>query len=424
VRTGFRCGFELGTLPPSSLEKLSNTIIQGPFLYALYRDEFGLSAILVSRLFTTVFVAGAISASVTGKLADRRGRRGACLVFCVSYAISCLLTTIPNVPLLYLSRILGGISTSLLFSVFESWMVTDFHNRFLEKKGLNLSRTFGTMSTINSVTAIASGLVSEWLVKSSGTKKAPFYASMGLLALAFLFIYGQWVRSEFPLFRSLGDRPLTCDCRRTRTTAPRRQRTSLRRRAPASSAHVLSLALAATMLEGSMYLYVFFWAPALKATVPPPLKGQPERELPYGIIFASFMASMMAASLIFNILMSTKVLTYTQLLLALLGVSDICFFYLIKPKSEQLTFWLFCAFEACVGMYWPCVGYLKGRLVDDSVRAEVYGILRVPLNIFVVLALMAAGNPNAYGAVFSVCSMLLLGALGALFITSRGETMP
>jgi hypothetical protein len=30
---------------------------------------------------------------------------------------------------------------------------------------------------------------------------------------------------------------------------------------------------------------------------------------------------------------------------------------------------------------------LKGRLIDDNVRASVYGMLRVPLNVFVVLAL-------------------------------------
>lgn len=30
---------------------------------------------------------------------------------------------------------------------------------------------------------------------------------------------------------------------------------------------------------------------------------------------------------------------------------------------------------------------LKGKLVDDGLRASVYGMLRIPLNVFVVLAL-------------------------------------
>lgn len=33
------------------------------------------------------------------------------------------------------------------------------------------------------------------------------------------------------------------------------------------------------------------------------------------------------------------------------------------------------------------MAYQKGRIVDDGVRAKVYGILRIPLNCFVVIAL-------------------------------------
>jgi MFS transporter, MFS domain-containing protein family, molybdate-anion transporter len=148
---------------------------------------------LVSTLFTTGFVSGAISATFIGSLADRYGRRMTCLFFCLAYSMSCALTMIPNVAMLFVGRVLGGVSTSLLFSVFDSWMVTDFHNRFLEKKGLDLSRTFGLMSTINSVMAIMSGVFSEWLVSATGTRKSPFAASILLLGIAWLFIYGQWV---------------------------------------------------------------------------------------------------------------------------------------------------------------------------------------------------------------------------------------
>ena len=33
------------------------------------------------------------------------------------------------------------------------------------------------------------------------------------------------------------------------------------------------------------------------------------------------------------------------------------------------------------------MAYQKGKVVDDGVRANVYGLMRVPLNIFVVLVL-------------------------------------
>lgn len=332
----------------------------------------------------------------------------------MAYALSCVLTMIPSVPLLFVGRALGGVSTSLLFSVFESWMVTDFHARGLGDKGGDLSRTFGVMSTLNSVVAIVSGVFSEWVVSVSGTRKAPFAASAVLLAVAFWVILTQWAENYGDAARKKGSdekqasRPKLWDLMKD----PR----------------IVSLGLASTMFEGSMYLFVFFWGPALtSARKYEAASGSATSSggLPYGIIFASFMASVLAASLIFNIAMDKKLLKYTYLLLGLLGVADLVFYLLEQPRSEQLSFWLFCLFEACVGMYWPCMGYLKGQLIEDGVRAQLYSILRVPLNVFVVVALYFTGDGDAYGTVFAVCSRLLLAAIGALYaMTMNEEALP
>jgi MFS family permease len=117
---------------------------------------------------------------------------------------------VPSVPLLFLGRALGGLSTSLLFSVFEGWMVTDFHNRALDKKGGDISRTFGLMSTLNSIAGITSGVVSEWLVSATGTRKSPFAGSVVLLGLAFWVISSQWVRTALPLERNDSDAYRSC----------------------------------------------------------------------------------------------------------------------------------------------------------------------------------------------------------------------
>jgi MFS transporter, MFS domain-containing protein family, molybdate-anion transporter len=171
------------------------------------------------------------------------------------------------------------------------------------------------------------------------------------------------------------------------------------------------------MFEGSMYLFVFFWTPALKAA------QTTKADLPYGTIFASFMAAMTASSLVFNLAMSPqhRLLSYTQLLTGVMAIANLCFYSLARqPRSEQSTFWIFCVFEACVGIYWPCAGYLKGKLVDDGVRAQVYGLLRIPLNVFVVVSLLLTSDGDSYGKVFQVCSVLLLASSGALWATSLG----
>jgi hypothetical protein len=172
------------------------------------------------------------------------------------------------------------------------------------------------------------------------------------------------------------------------------------------------------MFEGSMYLFVFFWTPALKSA------QTTTSPLPYGLIFASFMASALAASLAFNRITEWQAVRYSTLLAAILATANFCFFFSIHPKSEQSTFWIFCLFEATVGMYWPCTGYLKGKLIDDGVRAQVYSILRIPLNLFVVVVLLYTGDGEASSSVFSLCSKLLLVSCSALAVSLLNSRAP
>ncbi|KAI1387275.1 DUF791-domain-containing protein [Hypoxylon trugodes] len=375
--------------------------LQGPYLYSLYRDEHGISERLVSTLFATGFLSGAISAYFIGSLADKHGRKAVCMVFCLLYAMSCFFTIIPSIPLLFLGRILGGISTSILFSVFDSWMVTNFRERKLVENGCDLSRTYATTSIVNSLSAIISGLASEWLVRVSGTKKAPFLLSIGLLWTALQIIWANWVENYGTKQSESKDAP-----------KPPSLLSTLKQPS------ILAIGFASTMFEGSMYLFVFYWTPTIKAV------QKSTAELPYGYIFSSFMASSMAAALIFNIVMQKRPFKYSRLLVGILLASNFCFVKLAGPKTEDATFWLFCLFEACVGMYWPCTGYIKGRIVPDDVRAKVYSILRIPLNIFVVASLFIAGDSQHYLRVFSTCSMLLTASFGIVWIASLKDNMP
>ena len=58
-----------------------------------------------------------------GSLADRYGRKLNCLIFVVLYSISCLTKHSPDFNVLMVGRLLGGVSTSILYSAFETWMI-------------------------------------------------------------------------------------------------------------------------------------------------------------------------------------------------------------------------------------------------------------------------------------------------------------
>jgi hypothetical protein len=57
------------------------------------------------------------------------------------------------------------------------------------------------------------------------------------------------------------------------------------------------------------------------------------------------------------------------------------------------------------------MGAQKGRIVDDGVRADIYGVLRIPLNVIVVVALTTTVEGDEHrDKVFVFCGGLLLAA--------------
>jgi hypothetical protein len=98
-----------------------------------------------------------------------------------------------DLRVLFVGRLAGGISTTLLFSVFEAWMITEYHARGLGKSGLKLSSVFGYMTTLSCVVAIASGVVGELLVGYLGGRVWPFVASMGCCFAAAWLMLRTWV---------------------------------------------------------------------------------------------------------------------------------------------------------------------------------------------------------------------------------------
>jgi len=151
------------------------------------------------------FLSGGISASFAGAFADRFGRKAACLAYCVTYSLSCVTLLTDNIVILFAGRVLGGISGTLLYSVFESWLVAEYNGLMLDDhSGSILSGIFSKMTMLNSIVAIIAGVLAEWLGRAIGTAKAPFMASMACLSVAFIMIARNWSenygsREEGPL---------------------------------------------------------------------------------------------------------------------------------------------------------------------------------------------------------------------------------
>ena len=95
--------------------------MQGTHMYTLYLSY----NVNISALFLTGFLTGAIFAPFLGSLVDKFGRKRSCIIYCILEIMINWIEHYNDFRTLLLGRILGGISTNLLFSAFESWMATE-----------------------------------------------------------------------------------------------------------------------------------------------------------------------------------------------------------------------------------------------------------------------------------------------------------
>jgi hypothetical protein len=132
--------------------------------------------------------------------------------------------------------------------------------------------------------------------------------------------------------------------------------------------------------------------------------------VPLGVVFSCFMACIMVGSAGFRLLTARGVRAETTMRF----VIAIALASLAVPVFFSGSFWLvfaaFCCFELCCGVYFPCQGVLRSRYIDDSTRAGVLALLRIPLNMFVLVSIVAVKS-RGVTAVYSFCCIGLATSL-------------
>ncbi|KAI8621302.1 hypothetical protein BC830DRAFT_1058371 [Chytriomyces sp. MP71] len=344
--------------------------LQGPYMYSLYKS-YGLSVDEIAQLFVSGFLSSAIFGTVIGSLADSYGRKKVCLLFAVTYSLSCLSTLSHSFAILFLGRILGGISTSLISSTFESWMVSEHNARGFTQQ--QLSDTFGYATFLNGMVAILAGMLANWAVDAYGLT-GPFMLAVLDFVLASGIVYATWGENFGSKKKKEG---AIKDSKKTESAlGPLLKGFSV----VLKDSSILVTGLTQSLFEGSMYTFVFMWSVALEAAA--------VESLPYGIIFSTFMISVVLGSQTFSLLRKNS-WTPDSILILLLIIALGSFSLVAIFEANQLAlFWLFNLFEFSCGMYFPAMGFLRSQRVPEEVRSSVSNIFRIPLNLIVVATLL------------------------------------
>eukprot|EP00045_Choanoeca_perplexa_P006238 m.52941 g.52941 ORF g.52941 m.52941 type:complete len:441 (-) comp13533_c0_seq1:973-2295(-) len=347
--------------------------VQGPYVFRLYQ-YYGFNVAENGLLFVAGFGSSMIFGTLAGSVADTYGRRMGAYLYVGAYVLSCLTKHINHFYVLILGRVLGGLATSLLFTVFEAWMVSEHAQQ--QHQQAWLQSTFSFMSIVNGLVAILSGWGAEFVAVTFDTPLAPFDLSIVLLLLGAGYVYATW--SE-----NYGDTSARVDSNLSDGV-----------REVVSSPRVLVLGAIQSLFEASMYAFVFMWTPALQDDTAP--------ELPFGTIFATFMVCCaLGGSLFARLAQQMSVLRLMMLTFTVAGLS------LAVPalsENRSARFLAFLAFEVCVGMYWPAIGTLRADVVQERVRTTVLNLFRVPLNLLVCLLLLNVGTLDV-GTIFMLCAL-------------------
>ncbi|KAH9780250.1 Major facilitator superfamily domain-containing protein 5 [Citrus sinensis] len=375
--------------------------LQGPYVYYLY-STYGFGKGEIGQLFIAGFGSSMLFGTIVGSLADKQGRKRACVTYCLTYILSCITKHSPQYKILMIGRILGGIATSLLFSAFESWLVAEHNKRGFEQQWLSI--TFSKAIFLgNGLVAILSGLFGNLLVDSfSLGPVAPFDAAACFLAIGMVIILSSWTENY-------GDPSESKDL----LTQFRGAAVAIASGRSSMYEKIALLGAIQSLFEGSMYTFVFLWTPALSPN---------DEEIPHGFIFATFMlASMLGSSLASRLMArsSPRVESYMQIVFVVSSVSlllPIVTSFLVAPSnvksggisfSGSLQLLGFCTFEACVGIFWPSIMKMRSQYIPEEARSTIMNFFRIPLNIFVCVVLY---NVDAFPitVMFGMCSIFLL----------------
>lgn len=325
--------------------------VQGPYVYALY-DSYGFRKQAIAWLYIIGFASSLVLGTFVGALADRFGRKRLCLAYGLVYSLSCFTKHSQSFAYLALGRVLGGTATSLLLSVFESWLVHE-HNR-RGYSSASLASVFAEAAFVNGVVAILASLAGNAVVHGLGYPLVtPFDMAVITLVAGAVLVAATWTENYGVAVESSDSeqqlaKPLTPPSTPTAgaagggsgDAAARPSGTSIGLvvaacRALVNDQRMLLLGSMQSLFEGSMYTFTFVWTPTLEHSAaaaaapaaatsmsPPPgllLVGELSAEdiitpdktasaagddasIPHGLVFACFMVCVMAGSSIVALL--------------------------------------------------------------------------------------------------------------------------
>jgi len=401
--------------------------LQGTHLYVLY-EGYGFT---VANLYCLGFVTGGLASPITGALVDKFGRKKSAILYCILEIIINRLEQYPMIAGLIFSRMVGGITTNLLSTVFDTWLDTEYRRRGIRKEG-GYEIIMRDSVIVSNLAAIGSGYLAHVLAETYGPK-GPFEGAVACTSMALIVILLLWTENfGCGEHQVKGMKEFMNDA----ITAFK------------SDNKVLRLGIIQGLTCASIQIFIFLWSPALrhfaisapKGTIALDSNGEPA----YGLIFGAFMASGVLGGLAapwvrgcatsFMIRFAPKASVKSQLgrdgkqmnddrPMAVEGLSTACYLasalLLMLPclvdgdgeHSFSICLGAFLIYEFIVGLYLPCEGVLRSIYFPAEGRASILTLPRIIVNCSVSVGVVLTNYMTMRDAFCSIVVLMVVAAM-------------
>jgi hypothetical protein len=256
---------------------------------------------------------------------------------------------------LLMGRLVYGAAASLHHTSFEAYAVHEHASLGFPEDWLG--HTFTLLTHCIALMAALSGVLGQ-VAASTGHMGSAALCCV-VFALAFAYMTITWEKDlNSPRFMLSG---FLSNMSNTLTTVR-------------SNRQTLVFVAISTLCETAILIFSFYWAPWMSL-----IAAESEQHLPYEIIFSSFVLASMLGNYLFQMyakgsgaLLGSTENTFQALLVVSSGA------YLLGAVFQTAGFALLCSVlvQFCVGGYWPCIGYYRGRLLLHEQRNSVIVISR------------------------------------------------
>ena len=392
---------------------------QGAYVYAVYKKH-GMNAQQIAVLYGTSFFMSCATGLFAGSLADRYGHRHFALLYALTSALEAGLKLSGGFGVQVVSSALSGFCSTLLYTVFDAWMVNEHTARRYPSR--LLPEMFGKAMLLNSVCAVLSGVVDSALVDKPGGLglgvNAPFAVSvvllLSLLVPAILLV----------MYRNATQGSNTTAA--LSPTADGTQRAGRIRQAwgiVVGNQDVQRTLAAQALFETAIYMFVMNW----NAAVHGPCPATKLYVAPLGWIYSTFMLGLALGSQLFTLSIQHPLLSVPHTCSAAFCVSGALFLLVVAVLKRGTTcaafasgMWTltlcFTFFETCCGVFYPSLNAIKGALFPNHVRSTLLGFGRVAQNALILTLLWASTSWTRPTLMLVVAGIVLLAALIAFQI--------